>query len=133
MIEGKISQANGRLKTAAVGVRIEAKGDRLYLRATLPPRPGSSQQRAYQQRIALHYRANPYGVSLAEKEARKIGALIDCGSLIGSRIWAIARLKLRRSVFILRNLQRLISQKFLALLGKPSIKTSSLLWTGANR
>jgi integrase len=78
-ISGKIAQANGRLKDGRVGCSIYLKGDRLYLRATLPPRPGSQQQRPHQQRIALHYHANAAGVQLAEKEARKVGALLDCG------------------------------------------------------
>ncbi|WP_293305248.1 hypothetical protein [Microcoleus sp. PH2017_22_RUC_O_B] len=32
----RLNQANGRLKAARVGVRIEERGDRLCLRATLP-------------------------------------------------------------------------------------------------
>jgi integrase len=78
MIQDRINQANGRLKSAKVGVTIQAKGDRLYLVATLPPRPGSDRTRPHQQRIALGARANPAGVQFAEKEARKAGALRDC-------------------------------------------------------
>lgn len=77
-IEGKLNQANGRLHTAKVGVKIEVKGDRLYLRATLPPKPDSEKNHHYQQRIALGFHANPAGISLAEAEARKVGVLIDC-------------------------------------------------------
>lgn len=75
---GKLAQANGRLKAAKVGVKIEAIGDRLYLRATFPPKPSSPKQIPYQQRLALGVHANPAGISQAEKEARKIGALLDC-------------------------------------------------------
>lgn len=78
-ISGKIAQANGRLKAANVGVKIEQRGDRLALRATLPPRPGSTKQNPYQQRLSLGVRANPAGLKEAEQEARKISALIDCG------------------------------------------------------
>jgi integrase len=78
-VSGRIAQANGRLSSHNVGVSIEQKGQKLYLRATLPPRPGSSQSRPYQQRIALGIGAHPRGVSLAETEARKVGALLDCG------------------------------------------------------
>lgn len=77
-IEGRISQANGRLKAAKVGVTVQAIGGRLYLRATLPPRPGSEKTEPYQQRLSLGYHANPAGLKLAEQEARKIGALLDC-------------------------------------------------------
>ncbi|MBD2743688.1 site-specific integrase [Coleofasciculus sp. FACHB-1120] len=77
MIE-KLAQANGRLKAAKVGAKIEIKGNRLYLRATFPPKSSSSKQIPYQQRLALGIHANPTGLSEAEKEARKIGALLDC-------------------------------------------------------
>jgi integrase len=77
-IEGRIAQANGRLKAAKVGVQIQQKGDRLYLRATLPPKPGSSKTVPHQQRLATGQPANPRGVSEAEKEARKVGALLQC-------------------------------------------------------
>jgi len=77
-IEGRVAQANGRLKSAGVGVRIEARGNRLLLRAVLPPKPDSNQRNAHQQRISLGVRANPAGLKFAEAEARKIGALLAC-------------------------------------------------------
>lgn len=79
MIEGKISQANGRLKAANIGLAIERRGDRLILRGTLPPKPGSNRTKPFQQRITLRLRANPVGVSSAEKEARLIDALLQQG------------------------------------------------------
>lgn len=78
MIEGRLNQANGRLKAAKVGVTIIQQGERLYLRATLPPKPSSDKVRNHQQYIALGVRANPNGLSYAEREARKVGALLDC-------------------------------------------------------
>lgn len=77
-IEGKIAQANGRLKNAKVGVTISKVGDRLYLRSTFPPKPGSEKEKPYQQRIATNLHANPLGLKLAEAEARKVGALLEC-------------------------------------------------------
>jgi integrase len=77
-IQGRLNQANGRLRAAKVGVSIEAKGNRLYLRATFPPKPDSQKKKAFQQRLALKFHFNPTGVSLAEQEARKVGALLDC-------------------------------------------------------
>lgn len=77
MIDGKLAQANGRLKAGKVGVTIEARGDRLCLRAIFPPKPGSTKTAPYQQRLTLHFHANPAGVKLAEQEARRIGALLD--------------------------------------------------------
>ncbi|NJN87515.1 MAG: site-specific integrase [Leptolyngbyaceae cyanobacterium SL_7_1] len=77
-VTGKIAQANGRLRSNRVGVRIEQLGEKLYLQATFPPKPGNSKTKPYQQRIALGVGAHPKGVSLAELEARKVGALLDC-------------------------------------------------------
>ena len=73
---GRLNQANGRLKAAKAGVSIVQKCDRLYLQATLPPRPDSGKANRYQQQIALGIYANPTGISFAEKEARKVGALL---------------------------------------------------------
>ncbi|MBD2088890.1 site-specific integrase [Microcoleus sp. FACHB-1515] len=78
-ISGKIAQANGRLKSGRVGVRIEQIGEKLYLQATLPPRPTSRKTKPHQQRISLGVGAHPAGVKLAENEARIVGALLDAG------------------------------------------------------
>ena len=80
MIDGRISQANGRLALGKVGVSIERINDRLYLRSTFPPKPDSKRITPYQQRLALGVHANPSGVSHAEKQARLIGAALDCNS-----------------------------------------------------
>lgn len=77
MILGKISQANGRLKASLVGVAIVLKGDRLYLQATFPPKPNSTKTKPHQQKLSLGAHANGAGLSIAESEARKIGALLD--------------------------------------------------------
>jgi integrase len=74
----KIKQANERLKAAHVGVSILRSGDRLYLQATLPPKPGNERTKPYQQKISLHLYANPAALAQAEKEARKVGALVAC-------------------------------------------------------
>lgn len=73
-MDGRINQANGRLKSAKVGVSIQAIGNRLYLQATLPSKSGDKPP--HQQRIALGVMANPAGVSFAEKEARKVGVML---------------------------------------------------------
>jgi len=64
MIEGRLAQANGRLKISNVGVSIEVKGNRLYLRATLPPKPDSGKEKPFQQRLTRGYHANPAGLKL---------------------------------------------------------------------
>jgi len=76
-ISGKLAQANGRLESANVGVRIEQRGDRPLLRATLPPKPGSTGKGMHQQQLSIGVRANPAGLKEAELEARKIGVLLE--------------------------------------------------------
>lgn len=78
MVKGKLTlQAiNQRLKAASIGVAVRQKGSALYLRATLPPKPGET---AWKRRdIALKIYANPAGLERAEAEARKLGALLAC-------------------------------------------------------
>lgn len=75
--ESRIRQANGRLKYARIGVTINKRGDRLYLRATLPPRLGSAKTAPYQQEISLGVMANNEGIKFVEQEARRIGVLLS--------------------------------------------------------
>jgi hypothetical protein len=75
-IDGRINQANGRLKAARVGVAIERNGGKLRLRATLPPRPGAVQTSPHQQRLTLSIAASVEGVKQAEAKAREVGALL---------------------------------------------------------
>lgn len=77
-IDVKIRDANDKLKTANVRASIERMGDKLYLRATLPPKPGSNATRNHQQRIAIGVSASPAGIELAKKQAVKVSALLDC-------------------------------------------------------
>ncbi|MEM9091315.1 MAG: site-specific integrase [Cyanobacteria bacterium P01_F01_bin.53] len=69
-----LKEANKRLKAANIRVRIapRAESDRLYLRATLPPKPDSNKTKPYQQRISLGVYFNPAGVKRAEAEAQRL-------------------------------------------------------------
>jgi hypothetical protein len=73
-LDSQIAKINGRLKGARLGLIIERRGDRLALRGTLPPRPGSDRQSPYQQRIPLKLPANKAGLKQAEQEAKLIAA-----------------------------------------------------------
>lgn len=77
-IDDRIASANLRLKAGRVGVAIERKRERLYLRATLPPKPNSTQTKPHQQRIRLGLYANPISIKQSEAEAKKLGALLSC-------------------------------------------------------
>lgn len=79
-LSAKINQANGRLRSANLGVSIQQLNNRLYLRATLPPKPNSPKIKAYQQRISLGCYANAAGLQFAEKEARKLGDALAFGN-----------------------------------------------------
>jgi integrase len=80
LTQERVAQANGRLKSANVGLSILIRNQRLYLRGTLPPKPGCLRTSAHQQEISLGYlgiRANPAGVSAAEREARRLGVALQ--------------------------------------------------------
>lgn len=66
---------NRQLKDFRIGVSIRQKGYRLYLRATLPAKPGCDRP-PHQQDISLSVYANPEGISFAKAEAMKVGALL---------------------------------------------------------
>jgi integrase len=69
---------NERLRWAKLGVTVRQKGNRLYLRATLPPKPNSAHKKPHQQDLALGIYANPVGLERAEAEAHKLGAKLAC-------------------------------------------------------
>lgn len=73
-IDLKITQTNQRLKSAQMGFQIERRGQKLSLRGTLPPRPGSSRLRSHQQRISLNLPATASGLKQAEQQVKIIAA-----------------------------------------------------------
>jgi integrase len=74
-----LSQLNHQLKSLGIGVRIRQKGNKLYLRATLPPKPGSRQTADYQQEISLDICANIAGFKLAKLEALTVWMSLESG------------------------------------------------------
>ncbi|MCU0523256.1 MAG: site-specific integrase [Elainella sp. Prado103] len=73
-IDQQLAKLNQRLKLAQMGLQIERRGQKLSLRGTLPPRPGSPRLKAYQQRISLGLPATPAGLKQAEQEVKIIAA-----------------------------------------------------------
>lgn len=71
----KLDEINRRLKLAKIGVTLEIRGERIYLRGTFPPKPGKSHYS--QQRISLGVYANKEGLDFAESEAKVIGGLLS--------------------------------------------------------
>jgi integrase len=84
-IDGRIAQANGRLKAGRVKCKIQRVGNFLYLRATLPPKPSIGKSEPYQQRIATGYSANAQGLALAEAEAKTVAGLLEAGRFTWER------------------------------------------------
>lgn len=78
--KGRLKQANARLRTAKTGLVIQQIGERLSLRGTFPPRPGSARSSPFQQRLYLGIHANPAGLKLAEAEAKRVGVALDAGT-----------------------------------------------------
>lgn len=78
MVKRKLTleAVNGRLKASSAGLTVMKRGDRLYLRGTLPPKPGSTKSKPHQQEISLKIYANPAGLEYAESKAMELGALI---------------------------------------------------------
>jgi integrase len=75
-MQQKIKEANQKLKDSKLGVSIQQIGNRLYLQATLPPKPDSLKTKPHQQKISLGVFANGAGLQYAQKEARKLGDAI---------------------------------------------------------
>ncbi|MGA7937560.1 MAG: site-specific integrase, partial [Kovacikia sp.] len=73
-IDSRIVQVNQRLKAARMGFQVERRGEKLGLRGTLPPRPGSLRLKPYQQRLSLGLPATPAGLKQAEQEVKVIAA-----------------------------------------------------------
>lgn len=71
-----LQQLNKDLKTAKTGITVETHGDRLSLRGTFPPKPGSGKTKPYQQRIALGVRHNHDGLKYAKAIALEISSAI---------------------------------------------------------
>jgi len=78
-LEERLKQVNARLKVARIGVAVFRKGKRLYLRATLPPKPGLDRDRAYQQDLSLGIYASDEGIKQAEVQAKALGSLLARG------------------------------------------------------
>jgi hypothetical protein len=66
-----VGQVNRRLKEDKIPVKVLERGDRLYLQATLPNKPGESEGRR-QRQIALGYPASAEGWREADFKAREL-------------------------------------------------------------
>jgi len=73
-LQEKLDEANQRLKSGGVGLKIYKRGEKLSLRGTFPPQPG--EEKSKQRYLALDVHANPAGIKRAESEAQKVASAI---------------------------------------------------------
>ncbi|MBW4674735.1 MAG: integrase [Desmonostoc geniculatum HA4340-LM1] len=78
-IDSKIAEANSKLRAASIRVSIERRGNKLWLRATLPPKPRINKQQPYQQKVSLDVNATPAGLQAAFIKAKAMGLELDSG------------------------------------------------------
>lgn len=76
-MEKRLERVNQGLRAVGVRVTIKQKGNRLYLRATLPHKPHSGKRGNVPTDISLGVSANDEGLKLAIAEARRLGRLLD--------------------------------------------------------
>ena len=72
--EDKLRDVNQRLKEQRVKVSIERRGNRLWLRATLPPKPGKAKTEPHQQKVSTGLPAHLAGLREAERRAKLLDA-----------------------------------------------------------
>lgn len=70
---------NERLREGRIKARVVQRGETLSLQATLPPAPGCTRPKPYQQKISLGVPANDDGFKRAEAEAKLLGSLLTSG------------------------------------------------------
>lgn len=75
--EERLTKTNAQLKIGKIRCAIEKRGNRLYLVATLPPKPNSAQPNPHRQKIALGSSATIAGLQYAERRAKLLSAQLD--------------------------------------------------------
>jgi hypothetical protein len=94
-VDAAIKAANAVMKRDCYGVTIRRRGDRLYLRSTLPPKPDSKRQDAHQQEISLKVYANAAGLRFAKNESKRLSADLG-GKMFDWKNWGwVAKLESR--------------------------------------
>ena len=74
----QFDKANERLRIHSG--RLFVRGERLWIQATLPPKPGSTKERPHQQSVSTGQRATVAGLAAAEKIAQRLRRELDSGA-----------------------------------------------------
>ena len=69
-----LAAVNEQLKIAKSKVKLQVRGEKIWVQGTFPPKPGSDRPCAYQQQFTLGLPSNEDGFRRAEKEASLISA-----------------------------------------------------------
>lgn len=75
-----LEKYNTQLKAGKIGVQIQQIGNRLYLVATLPPKPNSNTTKKHQQRVSLGLYGSVEGIKQAHRLAVKLGGDLAVGT-----------------------------------------------------
>lgn len=78
-LERERQKVNAELRAGKIRLSVIVRGDRLYLRGTLPPKPGSGKTEPHQQDIRLGIYANFAGFKRAKAEALDIASDLAMG------------------------------------------------------
>jgi len=69
-----LTHFNHNFKLAGLGLQIEVRGEKLYLRGVLPPKPNGNRLKPHQQRLNLQECADLAGLKRAEQSAKLVYA-----------------------------------------------------------
>lgn len=76
-ISTELLRRNSRFRQQGINLSLELRSNRLMIRGTLPPRPGSPQKEPYRQRLDTGFMPTRLGVQEAEKRLRAVQASLD--------------------------------------------------------
>jgi integrase len=80
IFEEELLEVNQRLKVARSRVAIFIRDNRLWLRATLPPKPNSNKTKPYQQYVGTGAKTTIAGLKYAERKAKEMSVSLDAGN-----------------------------------------------------
>jgi hypothetical protein len=130
-LDPSITQLNTRLKAARLGMQIERRGDKLNLRGTLPPKPGSGKLRPSQQRLSLSLPATKAGLKQVEQQAKVIAGQVLQGSFDWQEYLAVGGGKRLSQLALAEQLQAFEQHFFASPHRLPNPAATKTTWRSA--
>jgi hypothetical protein len=81
----RLEEVNNRLRVAKLRVSVFRRQSKLWLRATLPPKPHLSKRSNYQQAVSIGANATLAGLRYAEQKAKQMAVELDSNSFDWAR------------------------------------------------